>query len=242
MAVDVERDCHGAVARITVPGDRWDGEIADALVAAIGSLVEDREVRVVILASRSTGFCTGLADGFEPLTVDPDPAAALARLRPPVMAVIDGPCLSVGLEVALAADLRLCSPAATFALPDLERDRLPCWGGTQRLARAIRPAEATAMVLLGSTLDADRALALGLVHEVADQPASRAAELVGELTARGPLALEMAKEAVHRGAELPLRHGLRLEGDLNHQLAATQDRAEGLQAFFDKRPPDFAGR
>jgi enoyl-CoA hydratase/carnithine racemase len=58
----------------------------------------------------------------------------------------------------------------------------------------------------------------------------------------GPLALELAKEAVHRGSELPLRDGLRLEGDLNHLLQGTADRAEGLSAFFDKRPPDFAGR
>jgi enoyl-CoA hydratase/carnithine racemase len=56
------------------------------------------------------------------------------------------------------------------------------------------------------------------------------------------LALELAKEAIHRGSEMPLRDGLRLEGDLNHQLAATEDRAEGLAAFFAKRPPDFSGR
>ncbi len=67
-------------------------------------------------------------------------------------------------------------------------------------------------------------------------------DVVEQLLGAGPLALEFAKEAVHRGSELPLRDGLRLEGDLNHQLAATEDRAEGLAAFFDKRPPDFAGR
>ena len=80
------------------------------------------------------------------------------------------------------------------------------------------------------------------VHEVVDDPKQRAREIAAQLADLGPLALEFAKEAVHRGSELPLRDGLRLEGDLNHQLAATHDRADGLAAFFDKRPPDFAGR
>jgi enoyl-CoA hydratase/carnithine racemase len=142
----------------------------------------------------------------------------------------------------LAADVRVCDLNARFRLPEIERARLPCWGGTQRLARAIRPSEATAMVLLGRSMGAQRAASLGLVHEAASDPERVVAELVAQLVQRGPLSLELAKEAVHRGAELPLRDGLRLEGDLNHQLAATEDRAEGLQAFFDKRPPDFAGR
>jgi enoyl-CoA hydratase/carnithine racemase len=98
------------------------------------------------------------------------------------------------------------------------------------------------MMLLGSTLGAERAVSLGLAHEIVGDAPARALELAGQLAGLGPLALEFAKEAVHRGSELPLRDGLRLEGDLNHQLAATDDRAEGLAAFFDKRPPDFSGR
>lgn len=208
-------------------------------------LREDRAARVVTLAAREAPFCAGPAPDLDPLAFDPDPAAAWAALRPPVVAVVAGECLSVGLEVVLAADVRICGPDAVFAVPDLAAGRLPCWGGTQRLARAVRPAEASAMLLLGRAVAADRAAALGLVHAVADAPAALEAladELVSTLLQRGPLALELAKEAVHRGAELPLRDGLRLEGDLNHQLAATADRAEGLAAFFDKRPPDFAGR
>ncbi|MFV0526737.1 MAG: enoyl-CoA hydratase/isomerase family protein [Acidimicrobiales bacterium] len=230
------------VATITVPGDRWDRSAAAALIGAATGLVEDRGVRVVVVRADAPRFCTGGAEDLDPAGFDPDPAAALARLRPPVISVIRGRCASVGFEVVLATDIRVCGPDATFVLDDVATGRLPCWGGTQRLARAVRPAEATAMVLLGTELDAPRALSLGLVHAIADDPDAEAARLAGELGQRGPLALELAKEAVHRGAELPLRDGLRLEGDLNHQLAATDDRAEGLAAFFDKRPPDFAGR
>ena len=225
-----------------MPGGAWPESDARALVGAIQVLAEDRTVRAVLVTATDSDFCTGRADGFEPLDVDPDPAAALAGLRPPVVAAVGGRCQSVGFEVVLAADVVVAGPAATFALDHLSDGRLPCWGGTQRLARAVRPSEATAMVLLGSVVDAERARSLGLAHEVAEHPTARAEELAEVLAQRGPLALELAKEAVHRGAELPLRDGLRLEGDLNHQLAATDDRAEGLRAFFDKRPPDFAGR
>jgi enoyl-CoA hydratase/carnithine racemase len=232
----------GMACHVTVPGGQWGEAVATELVDVAGELVDDRQIRVITLGARLPSFCTGIEPGFDPLRVDPDPASAWARLRPPVVAVIEGQCLSVGLEVALAADIRVCGPDATFALPDIGLGRLPCWGGTQRLGRAVRPAEATAMLLLGTALDGPRACQLGLVHQVSEHPAATAGALVGELVARGPLALELAKEAVHRGAELPLRDGLRLEGDLNHQLAASEDRAAGLAAFFDRRPPDFSGR
>lgn len=231
----------GSVCRLSLPGGPLDADTVRQLVTTADDLREDRDVRVVLLTA-SSPFCTGPAADLDPTSVDPDPAAAIASLRPPVVAAVAGPCCSVGLELVLAADIRICSPDAVFGFPDLADGRLPCWGGTQRLSRAIRPAEAAAVILLGRELTADRAVSLGLVHAIDADPASAASDLADELQARGPLALELAKEAVHRGAELPLRDGLRLEGDLNHQLAATEDRAEGLAAFFDKRPPDFAGR
>ncbi|MDH3680183.1 MAG: enoyl-CoA hydratase/isomerase family protein [Acidimicrobiia bacterium] len=227
---------------MTIPGGPLRADTAADLARLASELSEDRDVRVVTLRARSSVFCEGPAPDLRPTELDVDPAASLARLRPPVVVAVTGDCRSVGLELILAADIRLCDPGARFGFPDLAEGRLPCWGGTQRLGRAIRPAEATAMILLGSDLDADRAHSLGLVHAIDDDPGDLAQALAQELATRGPLALELAKEAVHRGAELPLRDGLRLEGDLNHQLAATDDRAEGLAAFFDKRPPDFAGR
>ena len=100
------------------------------------------------------------------------------------------------------------------------------------------------MVLLGEVLDASGAAAAGLVHEVADVADFDEVvnDLVGGLAMLAPGALELAKEAVLRGAELPLVEGLRLEGDLNHLLQSTEDRAEGLDAFFAKREPRFSGR
>lgn len=185
-------------------------------------------------------FCTGI--DFDPLDLQPDPASALAAVRSPVVCAISGECTGAGLEIVLACDVRLCDAGARFAMREALEGRLPAWGGTQRLPRAIGASRASSMLLLGTEVDAATALEWGLAHAVEDDLDEAVDRWLDELASAGPLALEFAKEAVHRGSELPLADGLRLEGDLNHQLAATEDRAEGLAAFFDKRPPDFSGR
>lgn len=239
--IDVSRSHDGALHTIRLPGGALSGRAAAELIAATDEIAEDRRVRVVAVTSGSD-FCIGPGDDLDPLSMRPDPAAALARLRPLVVAAVDGRCHSVGLEVALATDVRLATPAATFSLADVAQGRLPCWGGTQRLGRAVGVARATAMVLLGTTLTSDDARTAGAVHDVTEDLDEALDALVTQILGVGPLAVELAKEAVHRGSELPLRDGLRLEGDLNTLLQTTDDRAEGLAAFFAKRPPDFAGR
>ncbi len=195
---------------------------------------------LVVRNEAGTDFCSGIS--FDPLELQPDPAAALAAVRSPVVCAISGECSGAGLEIALACDVRLCDVTARFAMRDVLDGRLPAWGGTQRLPRAVGASRANAMLLLGATADAPTALEWGLAHAVEEDLDGAVEQWLDDLAGAGPLALEFAKEAVHRGSELPLADGLRLEGDLNHQLAATEDRAEGLAAFFDKRPPDFAGR
>jgi enoyl-CoA hydratase/carnithine racemase len=233
----------GAVRELRLSGAPLSAREALERAAAADELVGDRDVRAVVLGSAGPDFCVGGADGFDPLAAGVDPAAALARLRVPVVVVVRGRCRSVGLELALVGDIVVAGNDATFSLPDVvEAGRLPCWGGTQRLPRAVGAARATAMLLLGEELDATRAGAAGFVWQLADNPDDAARGIAAQLATLGPLALEYAKEVVHRGAELPLRDGLRLEGDLNTLLAASADRAEGLAAFFAKRPADFAGR
>lgn len=233
----------GAVRVLTLPGGALDAATAAELAAAADAAVDDRTIRVMVLDHVGADFCTGPADDLDPVDLGVDPAAALARIRVPVLAALRGRCHSVGLELALAADIRLLSPDASLALPDVAQGRgLPCWGGTQRLPRAVGSSRAAAMVLLGEVLDAPAALTAGLAWRIADDPRAAADEVAAQLCALGPLALEYAKDAVHRGSELPLRDGLRLEGDLNTLLATSADRAEGLAAFFAKRPPDFTGR
>ena len=218
-----------------------DRAAARALVELCADVREAREPAVMVLRNApGTDFCSGIS--FDPLALQPDPASALATVRGPVVCAITGECSGPGLEIALACDIRLCDETARFAVRDALEGRIPAWGGTQRLPRAVGAGRASSMLLLGTEIDAATALEWGLAHAVEDDLDEAVDRWLDELTGAGPLALEFAKEAIHRGSELPLADGLRLEGDLNHQLAATDDRAEGLAAFFDKRPPDFAGR
>ena len=218
-----------------------DRAAARALIELCMGVREAREPAVLVLRNEpGTDFCSGIS--FDPLELQPDPASAVAAVRSPVVCAITGECSGPGLEIALACDIRLCDPTARFSMRDALEGRLPAWGGTQRLPRAVSAGRASSMLLLGTEIDADTALEWGLAHTVETDLDGATDRWLDELAGAGPLALEFAKEAVHRGSELPLADGLRLEGDLNHQLAATDDRAEGLAAFFDKRPPDFAGR
>lgn len=239
--VSVDRE--DGIVRIRMSGRPLTSREAAEIVAAADEIREDRTVRVVVLETSGDDFCPGAAPDLDPASFAVDPPAALAALRAPVVAACTGRAASVGCELALAADVRVCDPAATFALADVVSGRLPSWGGTQRLPRVVGRARATAMILLGDELDADTAAAAGMVHRVAPVGALRAVvdEVVGTLGGLAPLALQMAKEAVARGSELGMVEALHLEGDLNHLLQTTADRAEGLAAFFEKREPTFDG-
>jgi enoyl-CoA hydratase/carnithine racemase len=231
------------IRRLTLPGGPLTLAAASALERDARALREDRDVRVVLLDSAGADFCPGPPAGWDPLDAGIDAAAALAAVRCPTIAVLEGRVASLGLELALACDLRVAGAGATFAMPEIAAGRLPCWGATQRLPRAAGLPFALA-VLFGEERGAEQAAAAGLVQVLAGagEAAARAEALAERLLTLGPLALELVKEAVHRGRELPLRGGLELEGDLNHLLQATADRAEGLAAFAEKRPPQFAGR
>jgi enoyl-CoA hydratase/carnithine racemase len=205
-------------------------------------LREDRSVRAAILVGEGEDFCAGAAGDWDPLDSGLDPAAALAAIRAPTLAALHGRVAGVGLELALACDLRLATPDAVLSLPTVAAGRLPCWGGVQRLVRLAGLPTALA-VLYGEELTADRAAGVGLVQlpVPADDLEAATERTVAQLLSLAPLALELVKEGVYRGSEMSMRAGLELEGDLNHLLQSTADRREGLAAFVEKREPDFKG-
>ncbi len=240
--VDLRITDDGRVANIVLPGGPLGSRVATELATAAAAIGEDRDIRTVVISAAGEDFCSGPAADLDVFALRPDPAAAIAALRVPVVAVLRGQCRAEGLEIALATDIRIGGPTTVLALDHIRSGRIPAWGGTQRLPRALRPGAAVALALLGHDVAGHEAERLELLHLLDADPEAAAGTIAATLISRGPLALEFTKEAVHRGSELPLRDGLRLEGDLNHQLAATEDRAEGLLAFFEKRPPDFGGR
>jgi enoyl-CoA hydratase len=239
---DIALEVDGHVATLTLSGGPLTKRAALELEVALAQLDANRAVRVAVLTSAGPDFCSGAAGDLDPLTSGTNPAAALAGLRVPVIAAISGGCSGVGLELALAADVRVGSPSGRFSLTGAVEGCLPCWGGTQRLPRVVGAATATMMLLVGTELDAELARSRGLLHEVSDDPVARAAALAALVASRGPLAVELTKEAVRRGADMPLHQALRLEADFNHLLQTSADRSEGLAAFFEKRAPHFEGR
>lgn len=231
-----------SVSRLAVPSGGLTLDAAARLEREARELREDRSVRAVVLVGEGDDFCPGTAGGWDPLDSGLDPAAALAAVRAPTLAALHGRVAGVGLELALACDLRLATPDAVLAMPAVAEGRLPCWGGIQRLVRLAGLPTALA-VLYGEELGAAAAAAVGLVQiPVAAGELEAATEgTVEQLLALAPLALELVKEGIYRGSEMSMRAGLELEGDLNHLLQTTADRDEGLAAFVDKRDPDFRG-
>jgi enoyl-CoA hydratase/carnithine racemase len=169
-----------------------------------------------------------------------DPASVLADFPAPSVAAWDGPAVSAGAELLLAADIRIVGPAASMAFPEVGLGELPCWGGTQRLTRSAGISLALRMLVVGDVVDAATLERHGVV-ERADDPIGAAQKLTAALAEGAPRAQAAAREAVQRGRDLTLADALRLESDLNLIISTTSDRDEGIAAFFEKRPPKFTG-
>ena len=212
----------GPVAVVTLGGP--------GLVDACAALA-DGDARVVVLTGTGGRFAAGPVGGA---------AAAVAALRMPTIAWIDGDCLDGGLEIALACDVRIAAPGARLGLRAVAEGRLPTDGGTQRLLRLVGRAHALRLLLTGDVIDAAQALRIGLVQSVGGLEA--ADELAERVAAAAPIAAAYIKEAVLRGADLALDQGLRLEADLSILLHTTADRARGLASFADGTRPGYEGR
>lgn len=236
-----------AVITLARPGyeNRVNLEMAAELREACSLLAADDGLRVVILTGTGPVFSTGRE-------VPPDAAAmagmqaarAIAALPVPVLAALNGDASDHGLELALAADLRLAAPDARFRFSAPAEGTFPFDGGTQRLPRLVGPAWAMDMLLTGRAVEANEALAIGLVNSVVEPGATvmqLAREMAGVIVRGSPLGARYAKEAIMSGADMSLPHSLGLEADLNVILQSTRDRAEGIVSFLERREPEFRG-
>jgi len=249
-------DINPPLARLTLVRDVIGAAEIGDLASACEAIAGDDNVRAVVLAGGGDSFGRGwdwpalAAESPDPsgalqeAGVLDDPFGCLATLPKAVVCALHGEVSGGGLALALAADIRIAAEDATFSFPETGLGFVPMAGATQRLARLAGRGNALALVLSGEPLDAVEALRIGIVSEVVAKEAlaERADAIAGRIAERGPIAVQYAKEAVSRGAEMPLDQGLRYETDLTMILQTTEDRAEGVRAFLEKRQPKFKGK
>ena len=171
-------------------------------------------------------------------------AEKLERLPKPTIAAIDGICMGGGLEVALGCDLRVATRHSKFATPEGKLGLIPGGGATARLPRLVGRGWGMEMLLMGETIDAERALQIGLITRLveADELIPELIRMAEHLSTFAPFVPRTMKAMVHFGMEASLAGALMLEKYAQGALVQTEDKNEGLNAFLEKRKPNFKGK
>ncbi|CAN0185749.1 unnamed protein product [Ascophyllum nodosum] len=223
---------------------------------AVKDLADDESVRAVVLTSAVPGvFCAG-ADLKERATMSSDETEQfVTRLRTlmdkvagipvPTIAAVEGAAFGGGLELMLACDLRVAGKKATVGLTETSLGIIPGAGGTQRLPRLIGACKAKELIFTARKLTAEEALELGIVGTVVDagRAKSEAMSMAEEIARRAPLAIRAAKMAIDEGLRQgDTKQGMAIERSMYARVLKTRDRNEGLQAFKERRAPEFIGK
>ncbi|MGH8991347.1 MAG: enoyl-CoA hydratase/isomerase family protein [Acidimicrobiia bacterium] len=250
--VDHDEDAGIATVTLDVPEklNRVSMAARDQLAGVFAGLGTDERVRAVILAGAGEKAFTAGGDVAGFMNASPEVLSRLAqnvgapeRCAKPVVAALHGFTFGVGLELALACDLRLAADDTVLGLPEITLGMIPGSGGTQRLAHLIGLSRAKDVILRGRRIGAGDALAWGLVSEVVTlgELDDRVRAVAGELAAKAPLAMRVAKRVLNHVYDAPLHVGMELEGMAYGLLRSSDDFAEGVDAFVTKRPPRFTG-
>lgn len=259
MSIDYER--HGHVALITINRPEAMNAIDRAhnadLDAAWRSMNQDDDIRVgVLTGAGERAFCAG-ADLKDLIPAHRDAVRAGSRapwavggmtfephFGKPLICAANGHALAGGMELALACDIRICSPNATFGLAETKWAIIPGAGGTVRLPLAIPLGWAMEIILTGDPVDADTALRIGLVNRVvpADDLVASAMKLAETIANRGPLAVQAARRSILEGLSQGLAGGMMNERDIFFDIMRTEDAVEGATSFAEKRQPRYVGR
>lgn len=229
-------------------------ELIDEVRDALALVDRDEEIKVLIITGAGKGFQAG-ADIRELSVMTPMAIlrwnegvvrinAALEKLRQPVIAAINGIAMGGGLELAISCQLRIAVEGAKLGLPEVKLGIIPGTGGTQRLPRLVGKTKAYEMLLTGDPIDADEACRIGLVNKVVPKgEALRAAEDLARLIMKnGPIAVEMCKDAVETGYDLPIEHAVQYSQKNCITCFSTEDMKEGTSAFIEKRKAHFTGK
>lgn len=227
----------------------------EEIVTAARLADADPTVRGVILTGGTDYFSAGadlteaievqgLAEGLRYFGEFHRLAEVLETLRKPVLAAIEGFCMTGGLEIALACDLRVGAEGSSYAITSARIGTMAGAGGTQRLPRIIGMSRALELLFSAETVNAAEAYRIGLIDRLTSKGGAldEARQMVDVYSRRAPLSLAFAKRAVHRGLQSDLASGLELEANLVSAIYTTEDKQEGISAFLEKREAKFKGR
>lgn len=227
-------------------------EVKRLIEQGVTELVQDAEVRVIVLTGANGVFVAG-TDISEMVGMSAADHGTLATNRvfqvlrgcpKPLIAAVERYALGGGLELALACDLIVAGEGARFAQPEIRVGIMPGAGGTQLLLRTVGKYRAMRLILTGEQIAARQALAMGLISEMVDsgKALEAALDLANAIAAMPPLAVSAIKEVVRQGQDLSLTSGLRVERKAFRALFDSEDQEEGMRAFLDKRTPVYKGR
>lgn len=182
--------------------------------------------------------------GLDLVTSGQQTFAFLGNLSKPVIAAVNGYCFGGGLELALGCDFIIASEKARFGVPEAKIGVFAGWGGIQRLSKRVGTAWAKQMNMTGEPIDAQTALRINLTNQVvpADKLMEETKKIAKNIMACAPLAVRMIKTLVNEGADIPIDKALALDAKAAGVLFSTQDQKEGMNAFVEKRKPQFKGR
>jgi len=244
----------GRVALVTIdhpPANAISRAVVEGLRSAVAVAVADGGIRALVITGAGTRFFAAGADVSEFPSAGGEVAVGGQQLtleieRAPLatIAAVNGMAFGGGCEIALACDVRIAARSARLGQPEINLGIIPGWGGTQRLVRVVGQGRAMPLLLSGDPVDAETALAMGLVSQVVDPDnlIHQALALAERLAAKAPLAVAATKRAVLEGMALPIAEALEVERREFAGLFETADAREGVTAFLEKRPPAWTGR
>jgi len=258
----VKTELDGSVALVTIdhpPVNALSAPLLEELEAEVDRLDEDDAVRAILLVGAGERAFVAGADISEFPSLREAAAEAqesgsargiqklghrMDAARTPFVAAIHGFCLGGGLEVAMCCDVRIASEDAQLGQPEIKLGLIPGGGGTQRLARLVGMGRALLLNLTGDFIDAQTAYEWGLVEKVVprDELRETALGIARTIAARSPVSVGILRELARTTRDLPLEEGLRREADGFRRCLESEDGAEGVAAFLEKREPNFVGR
>lgn len=222
------------------------------LMEALEAFDQNEAVGAMVITGNEKAFAAGadikeMAGKTHQQIIDQDHVAVFGRIRTirkPVIAAVSGWALGGGCEIALSCDMIVASESAKFGQPEINIGVIPGAGGTQRLTRAVGKVIAMEMILNDRRLTAQEAYQFGMVNRVVpvEGYVEEALKLAEEIASRAPVAVRVAKNMINQAFDMTLSNGLAEERQEFYSLFATEDQKEGMQAFIEKRKPEWKGR